>query len=399
MSPGDSLTAPLNPPRRLLMGPGPSNVHPRVYRALATEVVGHLDPEFLALMDRLQDRLRAVFRTANSMTLSVSGTGSAGIEAALMNVVEPDEEYLVGVNGVFGGRIAEVIRRAGATPHLIERPWGETIDPDDVRQALEAHPEVRGLCLVHAETSTGAHQPLEEIGRLLRERDLLFIVDTVTSLGGVELRVDDWGIDVASSGTQKCLSCPPGLAPLTLSDRAMAKLRSRETPVRSWYLDLRLIDGYWAETKRAYHHTAPISMNYALHEALGLVLEEGLEARIARHRLHSRALVAGLEAMGLEMAIPDASRRLPVLNPVRVPGGIDEARVRRELLEHFNIEIGAGLGALAGKIWRIGLMGESSRREHVTFFLGALGAVLASIDPGGSYSGGVAAANAVYPEA
>lgn len=378
------------------MGPGPSNIHPRVYRALGMDVVGHLDPEFLAVMDRIQDRLRQVFQTENPMTISVSGTGSAGMEAALVNLIEEGEEYIVGMNGVFGMRMSEVIRRRGATVHPIEKEWGEIITLEEVQKAIEDHPKSSGLCLVHAETSTGAHQPLEEIGRLTQERDLLFIVDAVTSFAGAELKIDDWSIDACYSGTQKCLSCPPGLAPLTLSPRAMEKVRNRKSPIDSWYLDLTLIDNYWAEGKRAYHHTAPISMNYAIHEALALVLEEGLEQRFERHRLNSKAMVSGLEAMGFSMSISDASQRLPMLNPVSIPEGIPDAEVRKRLLEQFNIEIGAGLGAFSGKIWRIGLMGESSKQEHVIFFLAALESVLNDLKIQGDFSGGVSAANSVY---
>lgn len=365
----------LSPPRRLLMGPGPSNVHPRVYRALSTPLVGHLDPEFLALMNSIQDMLRTVFRTANRLTLSISGTGSAGMEAALVNVVEPGDAVLVGVNGVFGSRMADVAARAGAEVERLERPWGEVFSPEEVRAALDARPGIRIVCLVHAETSTGAHQPVAEIGRLCRERDKLLVLDTVTSLGGTEVKVDEWMVDVCYSGTQKCLSCPPGLAPITFSERAAAKARRRATPARSWYLDLNLIDSYWTEGNRAYHHTAPISMNYALHEALAVLLDAGLDPTFERHRVNSRALVAGLEALGFSMFV-EASHRLPMLNSVVLPEGVPDADIRRRLLEEYNLEIGAGLGQFAGRIWRIGLMGESCRRENVLFFLGALEATL-----------------------
>ena len=321
------------------------------------------------------------------------------MEAALVNLVEPGDEVLVGINGVFGTRMAEVASRAGAVVHRLERPWGEVFTADDLREALREHPDTKIVGIVHAETSTGARQPLEEIGALVREAGCLLVVDAVTSLGGIELRVDEWNVDACYSGTQKCLSCPPGLAPLTLNERAMQKVRSRTSPVRSWYLDLTLIDSYWTEGKRAYHHTAPISMNYALHEALALVLEEGLEATFARHALNSRALVAGLEAIGLSLLIPDPSGRLPMLNSVRVPEGVDEARVRSRLLRENDLEIGAGLGPLAGQIWRVGLMGESSRRENVNFFLEALERILREegleIEPGRA----AAAASKVYEEA
>jgi alanine-glyoxylate transaminase / serine-glyoxylate transaminase / serine-pyruvate transaminase len=372
---------PLSPPSRLLMGPGPSQVHPRVYRALATPIVGHLDPEFLKVMDRLQEMLREVFATRNRLTIAVSGTGSAGMEAALVNTVEPGDGVLVCVNGVFGGRMADIVERIGGKLEKIERPWGEVFDPADIRSALDRSPGIKVVAIVHAETSTGAHQPIEAIGKLCRERDRLLVVDAVTSLGGIDLRVDDWGIDVCYSGTQKCLSCPPGLAPITFSDRAVARLRARSRKPVSWYLDLSMIESYWTEGKRAYHHTAPISMNYALHEALALVLEEGLEPRFRRHLLNSRALTAGLEALGFRMFAREG-HRLTTLNSVWIPEDllrvVPDAQIRKRLLEDSNLEIGGGLGAVAGKIWRIGLMGESSRRENVLFFLTALESVLFS---------------------
>ena len=356
---------------RLLLGPGPSMVHPRVYQALARPLYGHLDPEFLALMDEVQDRMRRVFRTRNPLTVSISGTGSAGMEAALINLIEPGDEVLVCVNGVFGARMSDIVERSGGLLHRIDRPWGEVFDPEEVATALARHPKVRVVSIVHAETSTGARQPLAEIGRLCREQDRLFVVDAVTSLGGMELAIDDWHIDACYSGTQKCLSCPPGLAPLTLGPRARARLKARTRKVQSWYLDLTMIESYWAERSRTYHHTAPISMCYALHEALAVVLEEGLEERFQRHLLHSRALLAGLRVLGCEPSVP-ADYRLPMLNAVHIPAGIDDAAVRTELRTKHNIEIGGGLGELAGKIWRIGLMGESARRESVMSLLGAM---------------------------
>ncbi len=374
-------TTPLSTPSRVLLGPGPSDVHPRVYRALSTPIVGHLDPEFLRVMDRLQEMLRQVFVTRNRLTLAISGTGSAGMEAALVNVVEPGDGVLVCANGVFGGRMADIVGRIGGKLEKMERPWGQVFEPDEVRAALDRSPGIKVVAIIHAETSTGAHQPLEAIGRLCREREKLFVVDAVTSLGGTEVKVDEWGIDVCYSGTQKCLSCPPGLAPITFSDRAVARLRARSVKPVSWYLDMSMIESYWTEGKRAYHHTAPISMNYALHEALALVLEEGLEARFRRHLANSRALVAGLEALGFRM-FAEEGHRLPTLNSVWIPEdlreAIPEAQLRRRLLEEFNLEIGGGLGTVAGKIWRIGLMGESSRRENVLFFLTALESLLLS---------------------
>ncbi len=385
----------LDPPERVLMGPGPSNVHPRVLRAMAAPVVGHLDPVFLGVMDRIQAMLRQVFVTANRLTISVSGTGSSGMEAALVNVVEPGDGVLVCVNGVFGTRMADIVGRIGGDLVTVERPWGEVFTPDEIVNALERHPNVRVVAIVHAETSTGAHQPVEEIGRLCRERDLLLVVDAVTSLGGAEVRVDDWSIDVCYSGTQKCLSCPPGLAPITFGERAVERIRSRSSRVKSWYLDMNMIESYWSEGSRAYHHTAPISMNYALHEALSLVLEEGLAARHERHRRNSRALVAGLEALGFRMFAQEG-HRLPMLNSVWVPDGVPEADVRRRLLLEHNLEVGAGLGQFAGKIWRIGLMGESSRRDSVTYLLGALGTVLRDLGVLESAGAGLEAASEVY---
>lgn len=361
---------------RLLLGPGPSMVHPRVYQAMSRPLYGHLDPEFLQVMDTMQERLRRVFRTQNPLTIAVSGTGSAGMEAALVNVIEPGDEVLVCVNGVFGNRMSDIVERAGGILRRIDRPWGEVFDPDEVAAALEQFPSVRVVSIVHAETSTGAHQPLTEIGRICRDQDRLFVVDAVTSLGGAELAVDDWHIDICYSGTQKCLSCPPGLAPLTFGPRAHEKLQARKQKVQSWYLDLSMIASYWAERSRAYHHTAPISMTYGLNEALALVLEEGLEERCRRHRLNSRALLAGMKVLGCGPSVAPG-HRLPMLNAVRIPEGIDEAAVRTELREKHNIEIGGGLGDLAGKIWRIGLMGESAKAESVLALLAALEEIFA----------------------
>jgi alanine-glyoxylate transaminase/serine-glyoxylate transaminase/serine-pyruvate transaminase len=386
----------LSPTMRLLMGPGPSDVHTRVYQALSTPLVGHLDPQFLTIMDELQSMLRTAFQTKNRVAISLSGTGSSGMEAALGNLVERGDKILVCINGVFGTRMADVAERVGGNVVRLERPWGEVFDAQEILSALDADPNIRHVSIVHAETSTGALQPLDEIGRICRERDKYLIVDAVTSLGGVDLRVDDWNIDACYSGTQKCLSCPPGLAPITFSARAVDKIRSRAEKGVSWYLDLNLIDSYWTEGKRVYHHTAPISMNYALYAALGLVLEEGLENRFQRHQLNSQALVAGLEGLGFEMLVRDVERRLPMLNSVRIPDGVPDADVRGRLLNDFNVEIGAGLGPFAGKIWRIGLMGESSRRENVLFFLGALETILRDLDVIPAMGKGLEAAMAVY---
>lgn len=358
-------------PQRLLLGPGPSTVHPRVLRAMSTPLIGHLDPMFLGVMNDIQTLLRQVFATTNPFTIAVSGTGSAGMEAAIVNVVEPGDRVIVGINGVFGTRLATIIERCGGKALRVEAPWGQVIEPDTIAAVLRQSGPVKAVVLVHAETSTGAWQPIEPIGTLCRQYNALLIVDAVTSLGGMPVEVDQWGIDVCYSATQKCLSCPPGLAPLTLSSRARSALKTRQTPCQSWYLDLSLIADYWEEQSRAYHHTAPISMNYALREALRLVEEEGLPARFARHQLNSRALVAGLMALGLT-PLPPPDRRLPTLVCVTVPTHIDEAAVRAELLQRFRIEIGGGLGPLKGKVWRIGLMGESSTEANVLTLLNAL---------------------------
>lgn len=363
------------PDGRLLMGPGPSGVHPRVLEALSKPIVGHLDPQFLAVMDRIQEMLRRLFRTENRLTIAVSGTGSAGMESAFVNLVESGDEVLVCVNGVFGNRMSDIVERIGGVLHRIDRPWGEVFELSEIEEALLRHPDVKVVAIVHAETSTGALQPLKEIGELCRRDGRLFLVDCVTSLGGERFEADEWNVDAAYSGTQKCLSCPPGLAPVTFSERAVEKLKSRQSKVVSWYLDLSMIEKYWTDGERAYHHTAPISMNYALHEALCLVHEEGLEARWERHRLNSAALVAGLEALGFRL-FAQQGHRLPMLNAVWIPEGVDDAGFRKALLEDYGIEIGGGLGEVAGKIWRIGLMGETSSRENIRTFLGALEALL-----------------------
>lgn len=362
---------PFTPPPRLLLGPGPSLVHPRVLQAMASPLLGHLDQDFLRLMTEIQTMLRRCFRTQNRLTIALSGTGSAGMEALLVNLIEPGDRIVVGVNGVFGSRMATVVERCGGTPVLVESPWGRIIEPDAVKRALASSGPVKAVAVVHAETSTGARQPLEAIGALCREYDALFIVDAVTSLAGLPLEVDAWGIDACYSGTQKCLSCPPGLAPLTLNERALAAIRRRKTSCQSWYLDLSLVADYWEEGTRAYHHTAPISMLYALREALRLVEEEGLEARFERHRVQSEALTAGLEQLGLRPFAQDGYR-LASLLCMALPEPGEEASLRASLLKRFQIEIGGGLGALRGRVWRIGLMGESARRSHVLTLLSAL---------------------------
>jgi len=385
--------APLNPSPRVLLGPGPSEVHPRVLAALGMPLLGHLDPEFVAIMDQTQGLLRQVFKTENRLTMAVSGTGSAGMEAVVVNLIEPGDRMLVCVNGVFGGRMVDVAGRAGATVTAIERPFGEVFDPQEVRDAVKrVNPKLVGI--VHAETSTGAWQPIPEISQIVHEAGALLAVDTVTSLGGVPVEVDGWGIDAIYSGTQKCLSCPPGLAPVSFSPRASEVINSRKSKVQSWYLDMTMIQNYWG-SDRFYHHTAPISMNYALREALMLVLEEGLEKRFTRHLANHRALKAGLAAMGLGLVTVEG-HQLPQLNCVRIPDGVDDLVVRKRLLKDWGIEIGGGLGSMKGKAWRIGLMGYGSRREYVTLVLAALETCLrdlgAKVEPGA----GLAAVSRAY---
>ena len=385
----------LKPSSRLLLGPGPSMVHPRVLRAMSTPLLGHLDPEFLVIMNEVQAMLRAVFQTENAFTIAISGTGSAGMEAALVNVVEPGDTVVVGVNGVFGTRLADIVGRCGGNLVKLEAPWGQVFPPERIEEALKKEGKVKAVAVVHAETSTGAQQPLDGLGKLCHDRGALLVVDAVTSLGGLPVEVDRQEIDVCYSGTQKCLSCPPGLAPLTLSPRALEVVKARKHKVQSWYLDLSMIADYWAEGKRAYHHTAPISMVYALRESLRIVLEEGLPTRFARHRRHSAALMAGLAQLG---CTPNAAEghRLPSLNCVKTPPGVEEAPIRKALLTGADIEIGGGLGPLVGKVWRIGLMGESARQEHVLAVLAALEQALAgagrSVKPGEA----LAAAAATY---
>lgn len=383
----------MQPPIRTLMGPGPSDVHPRVLAALARPIVGHLDPYFLRLMDDLQQKLRMLMRTENEMTFAVSGTGSAGMETTIVNLVEPGDKVLACTNGVFGGRMADVAQRAGAEVATIERPWGEVFTPADIKAAIEEHqPQIVGI--VSAETSTGAWQPLAEIADIVHNAGALLVVDAVTSLGGVAMEVDDWGIDALYSGTQKCLSCPPGLAPVTFGEAAMNKVNARKTKVRSWYLDITMLANYWGD-QRAYHHTAPVSMNYALHEAVSLIHEEGLENVIARHLRHHLALKAGLEAIGLEYNA-DPNHQLPMLNAVKIPDGVDDAAIRGGLLNRFGIEIGGGLGAFKGKVWRIGLMGYAARSENVFQLLSALEQLLAETGHQFTAGSSIAAANQQY---
>jgi alanine-glyoxylate transaminase / serine-glyoxylate transaminase / serine-pyruvate transaminase len=388
-----SLPTPLNAPVRTLMGPGPSDIHPRVLAALAQPTVGHLDPYYLRIMDELQSMLREVFRTKNRLTMAISGTGSAGQEATVLNLVEPGERVLICINGVFGSRLADMAERAGGEVSKIERPWGEVFEVGEVKEAL-ARIKPRIVAIVMAETSTGAWQPIEEIASAVREAGAMLIVDTVTALGGIPVEIDKWQVDAVYSGTQKCLGCPPGLAPVSFSDRALDKILKRKEKVRSWYLDVSLIANYWGGD-RVYHHTAPINMTYALHEALRLVLDEGLEACFARHRKNQQALKAGLAQLGIEYAT-QSGRELPQLNAVRIPSGVDDAAVRKGLLDRFGIEIGAGLGAFKGKVWRIGLMGYSSRQSNVLILLAALEQLLAEQGHRFEHGASVAAANEVY---
>lgn len=359
---------------RLLLGPGPSPVSERVLRAMARPTLGHLDPQFLDLVDDVSRMLRAVFGTENQTTFAFSGTGSAGMEGSLVNLIAPGDTVVVGINGVFGTRMAEIARRAGATVHVVEAPWGEIIPPERMMEALEAYPDARLATLVHAETSTGIHQPLAEVGDFLRNRDTLFLVDAVTSLGGVPVEVDRWGIDACYSGTQKCLGVPPGLSPVTFSDRAVARIRGRASASQSWYLDVNLIAQYLGAGRR-YHHTAPINMFYALHEALVMVQEEGLEARLRRHEEVGRRLQNELVERGFELFAQEGYR-LPQLTSAALPPSRDEGVLRKRLLEEFGIEIGGGLGPAQGKIWRIGLMGSGATHESVDRLLEAVDRLL-----------------------
>jgi alanine-glyoxylate transaminase/serine-glyoxylate transaminase/serine-pyruvate transaminase len=374
----------IDAPTRILMGPGPSNIHPRVQMAMMAPMVGHLDPYFISVMEDTVKLLRTVFRTENELTFPISGTGSAGMEAGFINFLEPGDVAVVGVNGFFSARMVENAVRCGARVVEVPAEWGSIIDPADIEAALKAEKKVKMVAVVHAETSTGVLQPLEEISRLAKEYDALFLADTVTSLGGAELAIDDWGVDISYSGSQKCLGCPPGLAPFTVNKKALDVVANRSTKVPSWYLDLSLLSTYWTND-RFYHHTAPISMVYAFYEALRLVLEEGLEARIKRHNLHGNALKTGLEAMGLELHAQEG-HRLSMLTTVRIPSGVDDAAVRKGLLNGFNLEIGGGLGPLKGLVWRIGLMGYSSNPENILLVLASLEKMLTvegcKVEPG-----------------
>ena len=366
-----------NPPQRILMGPGPSNVHARVLQAMTAPILGHLDPDFLRVMDDVMEMLRAVFRTSNRLTLPLSATGSAGMEAAFCNMVEPGDIVVIATNGYFGKRMADVASRCGAQVHTVEFPWGKPVGPDlsDLETEMKKHRSVKALGFVHGETSTGILSPLPPLADLAHRYDALLVADVVTSLGGEEVALDRWDVDVCYSASQKCLGAPPGLAPISLGPRAIKVLKERKTRIQSFYLNLAILESYWSED-RVYHHTAPISMIYALREALRMAMEEGLENRIRRHARNAEALKSGLEAMGLEL-FAEPSSRLNPLTTVVVPDGVDAARVRRTLLADYGIEIGGGLGEIASRVWRVGLMGESSRESNVLTFLSALERILA----------------------
>jgi alanine-glyoxylate transaminase/serine-glyoxylate transaminase/serine-pyruvate transaminase len=359
----------LNVPERILLGPGPSMVSSRVLRAMAHPLVGHLDPKFIELMKEVQELLRYTFQTQNQMTLPVSGTGSAGMESTVANLLEPGDTIMIGVNGYFGERLCDMASRYGATVNRLDKPWGDVFTPEEIDAALKKQP-AKVVAIIHAETSTGALTPLEGMAEVVHKHGALLLVDCVTSLGGIPLKIDEWDIDIAYSGTQKCLSCPPGLSPVTIGARAREAFHQRKTKVANWYLDMTMLEHYWGD-ERTYHHTAPISMNYALRESLRLVYEEGLEARYQRHRENSQMLWDGLKDLGLKLIVP-SERRLPSLTTVAIPDGVNDMEIRKRLLEDFNIEIAGGLGAFKGKAWRIGLMGYSSRKENVVLLLSAL---------------------------
>ena len=382
----------LKPPHRILLGPGPSNLHPRVQKAMTEFLVSHLDPYIFTVMDDIMKLLRFVFRTKNELTFPISGSGSAGMETGFCNFLEPGDVAVIGINGYFGERMVENASRCGAEVIRVDADWGRIIEPEAIEATLKAQKRVKLLAMVHAETSTGVLQPLTEISRLAKQYGALFLIDAVTSLGGHELAVDDWGIDICYSGAQKCLSCPPGISPFTVNQTALATLKTRSRKVSSFYLDLQALSTYWTSGSKAYHHTAPINLFYAFHEGLALVAEEGLEARIQRHFRHGSALQAGLEAMGLTLHAQQGYR-LSTLTTVRIPSGVNDLRVRQRLLNEYNIEIGSGFGPLKGQIWRIGLMGHSSTQENVLLFLSTLEKLL--IDEGYSVKPGAGVAAAI----
>ncbi len=368
-----------HPPQRVLMGPGPSDVSPRVLEAMSRPTIGHLDPVFVFMMDEMKVLLKYAFQTENELTMPVSAPGSAGMETCFVNLVEPGDKVIVCQNGVFGGRMKENVERTGGIPVMVQDDWGRAVDPQKLKDALKANPDAKIVAFVHAETSTGAQSDAKTLVEIAHQHNCLAIVDAVTSLGGTPLKVDEWNIDAIYSGTQKCLSCTPGLSPVSFSPNALERIKNRKTKVQSWFMDLNLVMGYWGgATKRAYHHTAPINALYGLHEALVILQEEGLQNSWARHQKNHLALRAGLEAMGLNFVVPEAER-LPQLNAISVPDGVDEAAVRSILLSDYQLEIGAGLGAMAGKVWRIGLMGHASNARNVLLCLSALDDVLGRV--------------------
>jgi len=381
------------------MGPGPSDVPERVLAALARPTIGHLDPAFVTMMDELKGLLQFAFQTSNELTLPVSAPGSAGMETCFVNLIGPGDTVIVAQNGVFGGRMLENVERCGARAILVEDEWGQPVDPNKIEDALRAHQEASIVAFVHAETSTGARSDARALCALATHHDCLSIVDTVTSLGGIDVDVDGWGADAVYSGTQKCLSCVPGIAPVTFGDRAVERIRNREHKAQSWFLDLDLVMGYWGDNaKRTYHHTAPVNTLYALHEALLILHEEGLKNAWQRHAHHHRTLVAGLEALGMKLVV-EPEWRLPQLNTVKIPDGVDDALIRARLLNEYDLEIGAGLGPLAGQVWRIGLMGYSCHRDNVLLCLGALGKILSEAVDTIDASAGTRAAEHIYSSA
>lgn len=370
---------PFHPPQRTLMGPGPSDVNPRVLEAMSRPTIGHLDPAFITMMDEMKELMQYVFQTKNTLTLPVSAPGSAGMETCFVNIVEPGDKVIVCQNGVFGGRMKENVERCGGMPVMVEDEWGCAVDPNKLEDALKKHDDARTVAFVHAETSTGACSDAKILVDIAHKFDCLTIVDAVTSLGGIPVNVDEWGIDTIYSGTQKCLSCAPGLSPVSFNDMALDRIKQRKHKVQSWFLDLNLVMGYWGSgAKRAYHHTAPINALYGLHEALVILQEEGLGKAWARHLRNHHALRAGLEAMGLSFVVKE-TERLPQLNSIKIPAGVDDAAVRSYLLADYDLEIGAGLGVMAGKVWRIGLMGYSSNPRNVLHCLSALDDVLSLV--------------------
>ena len=390
------MTTSFYPPQRTLMGPGPSDVNPRVTGAMARPTIGHLDPLFVNMMDEMKTLLQYAFQTSNTLTIPVSAPGSAGMESCFVNLIEAGDTVIICQNGVFGGRMKENVERCGANAVMVQDEWGSACNPQKLEDALKQHPETKAVAFVHAETSTGASSDVKTLVSLAHQYDCLAIVDAVTSLGGTELRVDDWEIDAVYAGTQKCLSCTPGLSPLSFSARAVDVIKNRKSPVQSWFLDLNLVMGYWGSgSKRAYHHTAPVNTLYALHESLLILQQEGLEQAWKRHSLHHNALKAGLEAMGLSFVVAEAER-LPQLNAVRIPEGIDDAAVRTALLNDYNLEIGAGLGPMAGNVWRIGLMGYAARKDNVLLCLSALDDVLERMHAPINHATATAAATAFY---